>query len=176
MFITPTALQLSIFAKILRPDNVDNIVESSTAESLALIGLLTKISNSPILLKAVVDKARNKAQTSKHKAVEDAANLLPERAQPEDVNLSGTNHDVAPPVRAANVSVGKLTMLANLLHTLRKVRVLEHLSVHSNGAFQDTEEKCVLVSHYTSTLNVIEAYCQKKGYTYFRLDGWARTA
>lgn len=27
------------------------------------------------------------------------------------------------------------------------------------------------MSHYTSTLNVIEAYCEKKGYTYFRLDG-----
>lgn len=126
MFITPTALQLSIFAKILRPDNVDNIVESSTAESLALIGLLTKISNSPILLKAVVDKAKNKAQTSKHKAVEDAANLLPERAQPEDVNLSGENRDIAPFIHAAKIPLGKLTMLANLLHTLRKVRAFEH--------------------------------------------------
>lgn len=88
MFITPTALQLSIFGKILRPDNVDNIVESSTAESLALIGLLTKISTSPILLKAVVDKAKASA-TRQRAAVQEAARLLPEGAQPEDVNLSG---------------------------------------------------------------------------------------
>lgn len=88
VFVTPTVLQLSIFGKILRPDNVDNIVEGSTAESLALIGLLTKISNSPILLKAVVDKAKNSA-TRQQTAVEEAAKLLPERVQPEDVTLSG---------------------------------------------------------------------------------------
>lgn len=36
---------------------------------------------------------------------------------------------------------------------------------------QATEEKCILVSHYTSTLNVIEAYCKSKRYSYLRLDG-----
>lgn len=28
------------------------------------------------------------------------------------------------------------------------------------------------MSHYTSTLNVIEAFCKKKSYTYLRLDGY----
>jgi DNA repair and recombination protein RAD54B len=36
---------------------------------------------------------------------------------------------------------------------------------------QNTEEKCVLVSHYTSTLGILEAFCRKKNYSYFRLDG-----
>jgi DNA repair and recombination protein RAD54B len=36
---------------------------------------------------------------------------------------------------------------------------------------QTTEEKCVIVSHYTSTLNILEAYCKKQGYSYYRLDG-----
>lgn len=39
------------------------------------------------------------------------------------------------------------------------------------GLYQGTEEKCIIVSHYTSTLNVIEAFCRKKQYTYLRLDG-----
>ncbi|KAI0750810.1 P-loop containing nucleoside triphosphate hydrolase protein [Daedaleopsis nitida] len=142
VFITPTKLQLSIFDKLLSHDKLDNLVRNSTAESLALINMLTKISNSPILLKATADQARLKAQqggdTVKRNAIEEALTLLPERAQVEDVSLSG-----------------KLSALARLLRALRK----------------HTEEKCIIVSHYTSTLNIIEAFCKKKSYTYHRLDG-----
>ena len=96
IFVTPTALQLSIFSKILNPDRLDNIIEHSTAESLALINILTKISNSPILLKAVVDKAKAKisqGEDNRERAtvVEEAVKLLPERAQVEDLSLSGDN-------------------------------------------------------------------------------------
>jgi DNA repair and recombination protein RAD54B len=72
---------------------LDNIIEYSTAESLALINILTKISNSPILLKAVADKAKAKVSQGENKerttVVEEAVKLLPERAQVEDVSLSG---------------------------------------------------------------------------------------
>ncbi|KAI0771634.1 SNF2 family N-terminal domain-containing protein [Trametes elegans] len=142
VFVTPTKLQLSIFEKFLSHDKLDNLVRNSTAESLALINMLTKISNSPILLKATADQARLKAQQGgdviKRNAVEEALQLLPERAQVEDVTLSG-----------------KLSALATLLRALHK----------------HTQEKCIIVSHYTSTLNIIEAYCRKKSYTYHRLDG-----
>ncbi|KAI0335474.1 hypothetical protein GY45DRAFT_1316794 [Cubamyces sp. BRFM 1775] len=142
VFVTPTKLQLSIFEKILSHDKLDSLVRNSTAESLALINMLTKISNSPILLKATADQARLKAQKSgdtvKSNAIDEALKLLPERAQVEDVSLSG-----------------KLSALATLLRALHK----------------HTEEKCIIVSHYTSTLNIIEAYCKKKSYTYHRLDG-----
>lgn len=94
--MTPTALQLSIFSKILNPDKLDNIIQDSTAESLALINMLTKISNSPILLKAVADKAKSKANHSgdnvaKTTVVQEAVKLLPEGARVEDVSLSGQN-------------------------------------------------------------------------------------
>lgn len=42
----------------------------------------------------------------------------------------------------------------------------------TNSWLQETEEKLVVVSHYTSALNIIEAYCKKKSYTYHRLDGY----
>lgn len=143
VFVTPTTLQLSIFSKILNPDRLDNIIEYSTAETLALINILTKISNSPILLKAVADKAKariSQGQDNRERTtvVEEAVKLLPERAQVEDLSLSG-----------------KLTALANLLKAIRK----------------HTDEKCIVVSHYTSTLNIIEAFCKKKSYSYRRLDG-----
>ncbi|GJE96776.1 DEAD/DEAH box helicase [Phanerochaete sordida] len=143
VFITPTQLQRDIFHQILTADKLDNLVRNSTAESLALIGMLTKVSNSPILLKAAADKAREQGRDAEGELIKrsvftEAAKLIPDRAQVEDVSLSG-----------------KLIALANLLRQLHKA----------------TDEKCIIVSHYTSTLNVIEAFCKKKQYTYLRLDG-----
>ncbi|KAJ7928623.1 SNF2 family N-terminal domain-containing protein [Mycena leptocephala] len=141
VFVTPTRLQLAIFSKILNPDKLDDLAQSSTAESLALINMLTKVSNSPILLKATADKEKAAGvdrNTIKRAGVDDALKLLPENAQIEDMSLSG-----------------KLTALSKLLKAI----------------YQNTEEKCVLVSHYTSTLNILEAYCKRKNYSYYRLDG-----
>ncbi|KAL4080204.1 P-loop containing nucleoside triphosphate hydrolase protein [Scleroderma yunnanense] len=139
VFVTPTRLQLSMLAAILNPEKLDSLAESSTAESLALINVLTKVSNSPVLLKAQVDKAKaSKSIPIVRPGVMEALKLLPEKTQIEDFSISG-----------------KLTALANLLRTIR----------------QHTEEKCIIVSHYTSTLNIIEAYCKANSYTYLRLDG-----
>ncbi|KAJ7755699.1 SNF2 family N-terminal domain-containing protein [Mycena maculata] len=142
VFTIPTSLQLSIFSKILNPDKLDDLAQSSTAESLALINILTKVSNSPILLKATADKEKAAGvdirNAVKRAGVDDALKLLPQNAQIEDMSLSG-----------------KLTALSKLLKIL----------------YQNTEEKCVLVSHYTSTLNILEAYCKKKNFSYYRLDG-----
>lgn len=139
VFVTPTRLQLSMLAAILNPEKLERLVESSTAESLALINMLTKISNSPVLLKAQVDKAKgSKSGHIVRPGVTEALKLLPEKMQIEDFSLSG-----------------KLTALANLLRAIR----------------QHTEEKCIIVSHYTSTLNIIEVFCKTNSYTYLRLDG-----
>jgi DNA repair and recombination protein RAD54B len=94
VFITPTQLQRDIFHKILTADKLDNLVRNSTAESLALIGMLTKVSNSPILLKAAADKAKQQGRDVEGEAIKqnvfaEAARLLPDRAQVEDVSLSG---------------------------------------------------------------------------------------
>lgn len=93
VFIAPTQLQRDMFTRILTRDNIDNISNSSTAESLALINLLTKISNSPILLQATVDHAKAKGAQAgdmiKKKAIEDALSLLPAGARVDDVSLSG---------------------------------------------------------------------------------------
>ncbi|EIN11409.1 hypothetical protein PUNSTDRAFT_141784 [Punctularia strigosozonata HHB-11173 SS5] len=141
VFVTPTRLQLSIFSQILRADKLDDLVEGSVAESLALINMLTRVSTSPVLLKATADQAKSKsiqANSIKRNALYQAVALLPERFKIEDVSLSG-----------------KLTALASLLRMIRK----------------HTEEKCIVVSHYTSTLHIIEQFCKVKGYTYLRLDG-----
>ncbi|KAF9653003.1 hypothetical protein BDM02DRAFT_3266009 [Thelephora ganbajun] len=139
VFITPTRVQIKILMKILTKDNLDPLIKNSMTDSLALMGLLQKICNSPILLKATVDKNKGKGnQDANAGAVLDALVYLPARPQVEDVSLSG-----------------KLTALASLLNTISK----------------GTDEKVVIVSHWTSTLNIIEAYCKKRSYTYHRLDG-----
>ncbi|KJA27752.1 hypothetical protein HYPSUDRAFT_34887 [Hypholoma sublateritium FD-334 SS-4] len=141
VFITPTPLQLEMFSKILNPNRLDDLIQSSTAESLALINILTKISNSPILLKATADSIKSKSgslPSMQQSSVVEALNLLPDNAHIADV-----------------ASSGKLVVLSKILRTLR----------------QNTSEKCVLVSHYTSTLNILEAFCRKMAYSYFRLDG-----
>jgi DNA repair and recombination protein RAD54B len=93
VFVTPTSLQLSIFSRILHPDKLDDLAQSSTAESLALINMLTKVSNSPILLKATADKAKvgtnDRCSTLQKASLDDALKLLPERVQVDDVSLSG---------------------------------------------------------------------------------------
>lgn len=139
VFITPTQLQLSIFSAILNPDKLDRLIDGPTAESLALINVLTKVSNSPVLLKAQADKARaTNPDAIRRPGIDDALRLLPKDPRIEDFSMSG-----------------KLLALSHLLKAIK----------------ERTQEKCIIVSHYTSTLNLIEAFCKKKSYTYFRLDG-----
>ncbi|KAG2131398.1 P-loop containing nucleoside triphosphate hydrolase protein, partial [Suillus bovinus] len=139
VFITPTQLQLSIFSAILNPDKLDRLIDGPTAESLALINILTKVSNSPVLLKTQTDKARaTNTDAIRRPGVDDALSLLPKDVRVEDVSMSG-----------------KLLALSHILKAIK----------------ERTQEKCIIVSHYTSTLNLIEAFCKKKSYTYFRLDG-----
>jgi len=83
-----------MYQTILHPKKLDDIIQSSTAESLALINTLIKISNSPILLKATADSAKGKKNDSdslsvQNKAVAEALDLLPERVHVADVTLSG---------------------------------------------------------------------------------------
>ncbi|KAF7315296.1 hypothetical protein MIND_00044100 [Mycena indigotica] len=119
VFIKPTPLQLQIFSKILNPSRLEDLVQSSTAESLALIGLLTKVSNSPVLLKAVAEKNKS----VKHAGVRDALQLLPQDVEIEDMSLSG-----------------KLIALSKLLKS------------------------------------IYQAFCQKKRYSFYRVDGQTPTS
>ncbi|KAG8963765.1 helicase [Tulasnella sp. 419] len=138
VFVKPTALQLSVFSKILSPQVVDDVVHGPMAKSLALISTLTKVCNSPMLLKKQGEGSSSIT----------ASNVIPP-------NIASAL-SVLPSSEASDLSIsGKLTLLGKLLQAVRT----------------HTEEKCVLVSNYTSTLNIIEEYCKRRGYTYYRLDG-----
>ncbi|KIJ39853.1 hypothetical protein M422DRAFT_780869 [Sphaerobolus stellatus SS14] len=142
VFVKPTELQLSVYAQILEPTSLNTLMKGPMARSLAMINKLTKISNSPLLLRVKDDDLKidenENSDAGSSSNVQDAVRLLPKGASLDDVSLSG-----------------KLTALADILGQLRK----------------NTEEKCIVVSHYTSALDAIQAYCDKKRYTYVRLDG-----
>jgi len=90
VFITPTLVQTKILMKILTKDNLDPLIKNSMTDSLAMMGLLQKICNSPILLKATADKNKGKeSQGASASAILDALKCLPARPQVEDVSLSG---------------------------------------------------------------------------------------
>ena len=90
VFITPTRVHTKILMRILAKDNLDPLIKNSMADSLAMMGLLQKICNSPILLKATVDKNKGKGnQDANASAILDALTYLPPRPQVEDVSLSG---------------------------------------------------------------------------------------
>lgn len=128
MFIAPTKLQRDIFHKILTAEKLDSLVRNSTADSLALISMLTKISNSPILLKAALDQANERGGEGsivKSSVVSDAVQYLPTRAQIEDVSLSGETPYFPSVPRLYSCQVGKLAALANLLRAIYKVSSIQ---------------------------------------------------
>ena len=81
-----------MYQKILHPDKVDDFVNGSQADTLALLNTLKKVSNSPILVKAAHDKDKESARTSIAKsAVADAVTVLKPDARVDDMTLSGTS-------------------------------------------------------------------------------------
>lgn len=115
-----------MFYKILNPDKLDDLIQSSTAESLALINILTKISNSPILLKATADNAKNKKNGSvdpvKRGAVDDALTLIPAKAHVADMSLSGKSICRRRNAYSSTYHPGKLSSLATMLKMIRQVK------------------------------------------------------
>lgn len=92
IFITPTSLQLDLYESILRPEKIDDLVESSRTESLAMINILVKISNSPVLLKATFDNSRTKMSTGLgNDTFNQLLPLLPKETDIGDVTLSGNS-------------------------------------------------------------------------------------
>ncbi|KAJ9125219.1 hypothetical protein QFC22_000173 [Naganishia vaughanmartiniae] len=134
VFIAPTSLQLSMFAKLLHPKALQAFIRGPTAQCLGLINHLKQICNYPPLLLRKEDNSTNTAIADINAAVQ----LLPQ-------NQVGLSPELS----------GKMLVLEKFLKAL----------------FRDTEEKIVLVSNYTSTLDVLEKLCRRKRYKYLRLDG-----
>ncbi|WVQ71035.1 hypothetical protein IAR50_000560 [Cryptococcus sp. DSM 104548] len=137
VFIAPSKLQLSVFSRLLDPKIVGNFIRGHGAQSLALIDIMRKISNSPMLLrKTEEDSSRADSDLSTAKSA--ALSAIPSSTHVNDVNASG-----------------KMLVLDKMLHNIHKT----------------TDEKIVVVSNWTSTLDLIQGLCKAKRYPVLRLDG-----
>ncbi|KAF9071019.1 SNF2 family N-terminal domain-containing protein [Rhodocollybia butyracea] len=148
VFVTPTSLQLSIFAKVLDPNKVDDFVESSsTAESLALINTLTMISSSPILLKAAADKERSKNNSDGGGAlrcnnIHEALKLLPSNCQIEDLTLSATKSDKTSKKEASSLFLVSSTSI--VLREEKKNVFWSLITLQRLTFWRVTARKCII--------------------------------
>ena len=96
VFVTPSELQKQMFMKVLHPDKLSSLIRGSMARSLAMINTLTKLSTTPMLLKAIMQKRTDVTEEDTSDAVVDAVSLLPAGARVEDISLSGTSCSFIP--------------------------------------------------------------------------------
>jgi len=193
VFVTPTRLQLAIFAKILKIGG--EVAGSSTAESLALIGLLTKVCHqmqsfcflrwsSPYTRSAIVLfcwKLLWTRTVRMRRAWHPGMGISPLEGQMLMGNPLGQVYrkqrhwfqtTLVQMICRSAVS-GCRTSKARQRNWCLLPGKMILLDKMLSSIYRNTEEKCVLVSHYTSTLNILEAYCDRKNYRFFRLDGYA---
>lgn len=86
LFVKPTDIQIKIFASVLHPDKLNLILQGSTARTLALINQLTKISNSPELVKKFdAEDLKEEAEDVRNSL----QNLIPDSGEAGDVTTSG---------------------------------------------------------------------------------------
>lgn len=121
VFVTPSSLQRKMFTQILQPDTLNSLLRDSVARSLAMIQLLTKISNSPVLLRATLERGANNSGDDAQVSLNEAMKLLPSTARNTDVELSGKPTCMSLDKLALTDFPGKLKALFNLLAHLRRV-------------------------------------------------------
>ncbi|WVN85841.1 uncharacterized protein L203_100993 [Cryptococcus depauperatus CBS 7841] len=136
VFVSPSPLQLSVLSRLLDPRIINTYIRGQGSQSLALIDVMRKISNSPLLLKKRDDDIIRSDDIST--ATSAALEAIPSNAYIDVVTASG-----------------KMLFLDKLLHS----------------TYETTKEKVVVISNWTSTLDLIQGYCKTKRYSFLRLDG-----
>ncbi|KAK8865771.1 hypothetical protein IAR55_000918 [Kwoniella newhampshirensis] len=125
-----------LLARLLDPTMIGGLIRGAGAQSLALIDMMRKVSNSPMLLRKKDDEG---VRADELRSVGAAAL----QAIPKDTNVN----DVT--------TSGKMLMLDKMLS-----------AIHTT-----TEEKVVVVSNWTTTLDLIQGLMKIRKYPFLRLDG-----
>ncbi len=143
LFCQPTTVQAEIYQQILESPACASALSGAykAAQALSLITTLRKVCNSPRLLLPTEVKAKAKAKS--------------------DDDDFGAAPDVMD-----YISQDKLR--ASMLSTSTKMRVLDALLKHLSD---DTDEKVVIVSNFTATLNILGSHLAGLGLNFLRLDG-----
>lgn len=135
----------------MAPTKLQKDVYAKIIESPAVKDVLSGNSTKPLVLIDVLKKCCN------------SPGLIYKQARNKDLQLKESSIDLSstlacfPPDTNPNdfALSGKLVALGRLINLLRK----------------ETDEKLVIVSNYTKTLEILEAYCKVNKHMYYRLDG-----
>ncbi|KAH7105326.1 SNF2 family domain-containing protein [Auriculariales sp. MPI-PUGE-AT-0066] len=143
VFCQPSELQTSLYRLFISSPEIKKLLRGQGSQPLKAINILKKLCNHPELLDLPND-------------LHGSESLIPE-------GFVGATPDGATPYtgrrqerRMLNCSWGgKFAILERFLHKIRT----------------ETNDKIVLISNYTQTLELFERLCRDKGYGCFRLDG-----
>lgn len=151
VFCRPSLLQLSLYRHLLMSRVVRSCLTSHSSggsRHLVCIGALKKLCNDPSLIYSHCQEAK---EMEDGLDVDEDASVYEglDRSFPENFN---------PGCFTTNYS-GKLQALGHMLP-----------QIHSTG------ERAVLVSNYTQTLDLLQRFCEDRGYSSLRLDGKTPTS
>ena len=137
----PSEMQMNLYKYLTRPDNLNR--EKSKFSVLSAITTLKKLVNHPYLLIRMMQQRQEQCS--------------------EDRFMDGLS-DLYDPMffDKRNRRECELACHSGKMHVLSQM--MRHL-------FEKTEEKIVLVSNYTETLDIFEKMCRELGARYARLDG-----
>lgn len=150
LFCAPTELQLELYRRILRSSQVRSLTSGATGGgnlALSLITLLRQVCDSPeLLLKDVERVGSGKSNKGSGQNKESLASEVLQDAL-----------DLFPARRTR----GDATLSGKLIAVTRMLAKIK----------DQTDDKIVLVSTFTATLDVLESLCKRLKYSYVRLDG-----
>ncbi|XP_013382594.1 DNA repair and recombination protein RAD54B [Lingula anatina] len=147
VFCRPSEVQLQLYRQILKSQAVRRCLQdvSNTASHLVGIGALKKLCNHPCL---IYEAARETEESSERMDMSSSPFIGLLQHFPDSYSVQEPSSD----------EVGKLTVLLTLLSSIVQ-----------------SQEKVVVVSNYTKTLDILETIVKGHGYKFLRLDGQTPT-
>eukprot|EP00943_MAST-04B_sp_MAST-4B-sp1_P008283 g8283.t1 len=142
-------LQQLLYQHLTRPSNLDRSSENNKYSILSAITSLKKLVNHPILLYRMIQEQERKIITSNKRGCGDFFTNL-KSIFPESFHDPRQRREC----ERAHYS-GKMQLLYSMMQELS----------------QNTNERIVLVSNYTETLDLFERLCRSLNTRYLRLDG-----
>ncbi|KZV88421.1 hypothetical protein EXIGLDRAFT_839211 [Exidia glandulosa HHB12029] len=143
VFCHPSELQTSLYRLFISSPEIKKLLRGVGSQPLKAINILKKLCNHPQLLDLPGD-----LHGSDHLIPEGFVGATPEGTQVytgRKAQKKGLNCEWG----------GKFAVLERFLHRIRT----------------ETNDKIVLISNYTQTLELFERLCREKAYGFFRLDG-----
>nr|XP_018999813.1 DNA repair and recombination protein RAD54B [Kwoniella mangroviensis CBS 8507]OCF63274.1 DNA repair and recombination protein RAD54B [Kwoniella mangroviensis CBS 8507] len=146
LFVAPSLLQLSVLARLLNPSIVGGFIRGGAGtQSLALIDMMRKISNSPMLLRKKDDEGSMSDEIGS--ALSEAKSAIPLDINVNDVTTSGKMlvldkmlHSIHQETTEKVVVVSNWTATLNLIQDMCKIRKYPYLRLDGSTPQKQRQE------------------------------------